>query len=183
MPAFIVIGDQTDHGGVVIEATGVTETHGRRIARVGDRVQCPKKGHGTTVIVSGDYTMYIDGKPVAYHGCKTSCGATLIASQAVTTVEFGSSSSKSSNSRSASGSGAAASAATVLGNHATASADQRFLLTDKETGQPIANRLYCLTFRGQKISGRTNAKGETESVAGDVGEKVEIEVFPEGAED
>lgn len=85
---FIVIGDQTDHGGVVIEASGVTETHGKRIARVGDKVTCPKKGHGgTTIIASGDATMIIDGKPAARHGDKTACGATLIASQSVTSDE------------------------------------------------------------------------------------------------
>jgi hypothetical protein len=33
--------------------------------------------------------MVIDGKAVAYHGCKTSCGATLISSQLVTTVDAG----------------------------------------------------------------------------------------------
>jgi uncharacterized Zn-binding protein involved in type VI secretion len=81
---FIVLGDQTDHGGQVIEATGVSDTHGKRLARVGDKVSCPKKGHGhTTVIVSGDPTMIIDGQPAARHGDKCACGATLIASQGV----------------------------------------------------------------------------------------------------
>jgi uncharacterized Zn-binding protein involved in type VI secretion len=89
MPAMIVLGDKTDHGGEVIEASGVTDTHGKRIARVGDKVACPKKGHSNAVIVTGDPTMVIDGQPVAYHGCKTSCGATLISSQAVSTVSFG----------------------------------------------------------------------------------------------
>src|SRR5882724_8121482 len=89
MPAFIILGDKTDHGGEVIEASGVTDTHGRRIARVGDKVSCPKKGHGTTVITTGDSTMIIDGKAAAYHLCSTSCGAKLIASQSVSTVEFG----------------------------------------------------------------------------------------------
>jgi uncharacterized Zn-binding protein involved in type VI secretion len=85
----IVLGDQTDHGGQVVEASGVTDTHGRRIARVGDRVTCPKKGHGTNEIVTGDPSFVMDGKAVAYHGCKTACGATLISSQAVTTIDFG----------------------------------------------------------------------------------------------
>jgi uncharacterized Zn-binding protein involved in type VI secretion len=89
MPALIVLGDKTDHGGEVIEASGVTDTYGKRIARVGDKVQCPKKGHGTTTIVEGDLTFLIDGQGAAYHGCKTSCGAILISSQSVTTVEFG----------------------------------------------------------------------------------------------
>lgn len=85
---FIVVGDKTDHGGVVIEGAPTTDTSGRQIARVGDQVTCPKKGHGrTTVIVSGDPTCIIDGQPAARHGDKTACGATLIASQAVTTTE------------------------------------------------------------------------------------------------
>jgi uncharacterized Zn-binding protein involved in type VI secretion len=83
---FIVLGDSTSHGGKVIEASGVTDTHGKRIARVGDKVTCPKKGHGkTTVIATGDPTMIIDGQPAARHGDKTACGATLIASQGVST--------------------------------------------------------------------------------------------------
>ena len=60
---------------------------GKRIARVGDKVTCPKKGHGgTTVIVSGDPTMVIDGKPAARHGDKCACGATLLSAQAVSTA-------------------------------------------------------------------------------------------------
>jgi uncharacterized Zn-binding protein involved in type VI secretion len=89
MPALIVLGDKTDHGGEVIEASGVTDTHGRYIARIGDKVQCPKKGHGTTEIVEGDLTFVIDGKGAAYHGCRTSCGAILISSQSLMAVEFG----------------------------------------------------------------------------------------------
>lgn len=83
---FIVVGDKTSHGGVVIEGASATDTSGQRIARVGDKVTCPKKGHGkTTVIASGDPTCIIDGQPAARHGDMTACGATLIASQVVTT--------------------------------------------------------------------------------------------------
>ena len=82
---FIVLGDKTDHGGQVVEASAATDTGGKRIARVGDKVTCPKRGHGPTTIVTGDPTMLIDGKPAARHGDKTACGATLIASQAVST--------------------------------------------------------------------------------------------------
>jgi uncharacterized Zn-binding protein involved in type VI secretion len=62
---FIVLGDQTDHGGVVIEVSQMSDTHGKGIARVGDKVTCPRPGHGTTVIVTGDPTMIIDGQPAA----------------------------------------------------------------------------------------------------------------------
>jgi uncharacterized Zn-binding protein involved in type VI secretion len=85
---FIVIGDQTNHGGVVVEASGVTDTNGKRIARVGDKVTCPKKGHGgTTVIATGDPTMIIDGQPAARHGDLTACGAMLVSTQGETTDE------------------------------------------------------------------------------------------------
>ena len=89
MRPFIVIGDQTDHGGVVIGSTMTTDTHGKRLARVGDQVTCPKKGHGTTVIVTGDPTMIVDGAPVARHGDKCACGATLISSQVVSRIGDG----------------------------------------------------------------------------------------------
>jgi uncharacterized Zn-binding protein involved in type VI secretion len=80
----IVVGDKTSHGGVVLEASGQSMTGNVRIARVGDKVSCPKKGHGPCTIVSGDATLIIDGKPAARHGDTTSCGAVLIASQSPT---------------------------------------------------------------------------------------------------
>lgn len=83
---FITLGDATSHGGQVIEASAVTDAGGRRIARVGDKVKCPRHGrHGITVIVSGDPTMLIDGRPAAREGDLTDCGAALVASQKVTT--------------------------------------------------------------------------------------------------
>jgi uncharacterized Zn-binding protein involved in type VI secretion len=83
---FILIGDKTSHGGVVIEGAPSSDAGGIRIARIGDKVTCPKRGHGDpTVIVSGDPTCIIEGKPAARHGDKTACGATLIASQTTTT--------------------------------------------------------------------------------------------------
>ena len=83
---FIVLGDKTDHGGVVIEGSAASDAAGKPIARVGDKVTCPRSGHGgTTVIASGDPTCLIDGQPAARHGDKTACGATLLASQVPTT--------------------------------------------------------------------------------------------------
>lgn len=77
---FIVLGDKTDHGGVVITASVETDIDGKKVARVGDKVSCPKC-KGVFPIVSGDSTIIIDGQPVARHGDKTACGATLIAGQ------------------------------------------------------------------------------------------------------
>lgn len=83
--SFVLLGDKTDHGGTVITASGNMQTGGRHIACVGDKVKCPRHGDDET-IVSGDASLLIDGKPVARHGDKTSCGATLIASQSATLV-------------------------------------------------------------------------------------------------
>lgn len=83
---FILIGDKTDHGGTVISASETSHCEGRGIARIGDQVTCPHKGHGrVTTIATGDPTAIIDGHPAARHGDKTACGATLIASQSLST--------------------------------------------------------------------------------------------------
>lgn len=58
---------------------------GKRVARVGDLVKCPKKRHGVNPIITGDHSLIVDGKPVARHGDKTACGCSLIASQHNTT--------------------------------------------------------------------------------------------------
>lgn len=84
MRPFIVIGDKTSHGGTVCGAAPTTSTGNKQIARIGDRVTCPKPGHGNEVIVTGDPTVVIEGKPCARHGDKTSCGASLIAGQTAT---------------------------------------------------------------------------------------------------
>lgn len=78
----IVVGDKTDHGGVVLTGSTTTRIDGKPVACVGDMVSCPKKGHGgTTVIVTGSAGMDVDGRRAARHGDKTACGATLLSSQ------------------------------------------------------------------------------------------------------
>lgn len=78
----IVLGDKTDHGGVVLAGSVVTLVDGKPVACVGDPVSCPRRGHGgTTVIATGSPSMVIDGRMVARHGDKTACGATLLSSQ------------------------------------------------------------------------------------------------------
>lgn len=79
---FIVLGDRTSHGGTVVAGATTATTHGKQIARVGDKVTCPQCGNNT--IATGDDTMIVLGQPVARHGDKTACGATLISSQTPT---------------------------------------------------------------------------------------------------
>lgn len=78
MPAPIRLGDATSHGGKVTSAAEQTDVMGKPLARIGDTCSCPMAGHAKCVIIEGDPHWTIDGKAVALHGHKVSCGATLI---------------------------------------------------------------------------------------------------------
>lgn len=84
---FIVIGDKTSHGGIVVGGAPTASTLNKQIARVGDKVTCPKCGENT--IATGDNTMIVMGQPVARQGDKTVCGATLISTQSVSSTGGG----------------------------------------------------------------------------------------------
>lgn len=78
---FIVLGDRTNHGGVVITASENTFTDERRVARIGDLVSCPIPGHGINPIVTASPYVEIDGRQVARHHDLSACGSLLLASQ------------------------------------------------------------------------------------------------------
>lgn len=80
MKGVIRHGDLTTHGGKVIAASGTSLVHGIPVARQGDACICPIKGHVSCVIAEGDPMVLDGGKPVAFQGHKTSCGAALICS-------------------------------------------------------------------------------------------------------
>ena len=83
MRKIIRLGDRTTHGGRVVSCKAEHfKVNGRPAACVGDKCLCPMPGHGTCTIIEGDSRHTIDGRPVAYEGHKTSCGATLLASDA-----------------------------------------------------------------------------------------------------
>lgn len=172
---FIVIGDKTDHGGEVVEAAGTTDTHGKRIARVGDRVTCPKRNHGPTTIVSGDPTMIIDGKPAARHGDKCACGATLIASQMVsTTGGTGGGGNSPSPRPSSARDGASSPPANQQETHAF---DQHFVVRDRATGKPLANIPYRISLtNGHSITGKTDSGGLTSKIGADMPLTATLEV-------
>lgn len=166
---FIVFGDQTDHGGVVVEASVMTDTHGKGIARVGDQVTCPKRGHGTTVIVTGDPTMIIDGKPAARHGDKCACGATLISSQFVSTVGDGASpGTQASTSRQAQTSSVAAGVFSAYVEHPSNSTDpegdlEYFFVAERDDGRPLPLAYRIDGDEGKLHEGRLGHNGETKA--------------------
>lgn len=173
--AFIVLGDRTSHGGTVVGASGSTDTHGQRIARIGDLVSCPKKGcRGLFPIVQGDASMLIDGAAAAYHGCKTACGATLIASQSVSTTQPSGGAAAGVQEASAPASVLAArGAAAISGTRAARYQDEpldesgkrfrgRFQVLDLATGQPVAGQAVRVrSTGGHHIAHSTDAEGYT----------------------
>lgn len=94
------------------------------------------------------------GKGVALAGMKTSCGATLIATQFVSTVEVSSPLSKGGTSAEPTKTSVnSTSGSQPLSSNATAQAsanvdqefDQFFLVQDESTGEAIANAPYQIT--------------------------------------
>ncbi|WP_209722506.1 PAAR domain-containing protein [Duganella sp. 1411] len=81
MADVIRVGDATSHGGKVLSSSvEYFVVGGKPVVVVGDKCMCPVNGHQNCTVVSGSATHSISGKAVAYHGDKTSCGATLISS-------------------------------------------------------------------------------------------------------
>lgn len=81
MPSPIRLGDSTSHGGSVTSVAATqTDVMGKPLACVDDPCSCPKPGHSNCKIIEGDPKWTINGKAVALHGHKVSCGATLISS-------------------------------------------------------------------------------------------------------
>lgn len=172
----ILVGDKTDHGGTVISGAPGSDAGGKAIARVGDKVTCPHKGHGgTTTIVSGDPTLMIDGMPAAREGDKTACGATLIAGQRVTTDGNGGGSGSNSNAEATARAAGAASS-----SNSDNSYDQHFLVTNEATGEPLVDYPYVITLAsGARIEGRTDRDGLTDKVSSAEAETATLEVYEE----
>ncbi len=80
MLEIVRIGDKTTHGGIVLTGSATMKFGGIGVARKGDKVLCPKEGHGITTIVEGNPNYLDQGVPVAFHGHKCGCGCTLISS-------------------------------------------------------------------------------------------------------
>ncbi|CAG9258350.1 conserved hypothetical protein [Burkholderia diffusa] len=77
---FVLLGDDTDHGGKVITASKTMKFNGRFVARKGDEVSCPRHDIKPNLIIDGDEMMTDDGVPVARHGYRAMCGCHLISS-------------------------------------------------------------------------------------------------------
>ena len=70
------LGDATDHGGKIIQATDDLTHMGRRVALDGHLAECPKCGGTFPIKATGERTHR--GVRVALLGDRTECGATPI---------------------------------------------------------------------------------------------------------
>ncbi|WP_205169222.1 PAAR domain-containing protein [Burkholderia sp. LMG 13014] len=149
--AFIREGDTTSHGGRVLACTSTNIVFGKPLALEGDMVSCPKCGGVYPIVAVRVRSMTFGDRAVATDGDKTACGATLIASQSMATVEP------------TSGTGAPVGG----GKNVVAQNDGpnrgRFQVFDDNTRSPIANHPYTVTSAdGQTIHGMTDANGHTD---------------------
>ena len=144
--------------------------HGKPAAGVGHRVHCPKCS-GSPIIVEGAMNASMMGISIAVEGMKTSCGATLIASQITDTIEVGSGS--------VSGGSAASTVAFAAGAAVVADAtrdassaiastavdvafDDHYVLVDATTGEILARAEYAIVrASGQVEHGVSDAEGKT----------------------
>ncbi|EAA1959733.1 PAAR domain-containing protein [Escherichia coli] len=80
MKGIVVLGDKTTHGGQVISVSSSMVINGKKVALVGDKINCPVKGHGINTIIEGSFDWISDGKQVVVNGCRCECGCVVISS-------------------------------------------------------------------------------------------------------
>lgn len=162
----IVVGDRTSHGGVVITGSPFSDINGKGIARIGDKVTCPKKGHGgVTTIVTGDVTDIIDGQPVARHGDKTACGAMLISSQMLVYTDDGGGGAFGAGASAGAIGGSAQNSLVAASDKAQEPFNDEFQLVDERTGEPLANFEYAIhRADGTIVYGMTDSSGFVQKV-------------------
>lgn len=147
----IRIDDKTDHGGHVISVSSGTVVMGKEAALADDMTYCPRCKGQFTIKPDGKGAKH-QGRPYAYHGDLTECGAHLISSL---------------------GSGGSAGSATDKAERgqeeesvSDAAFDDRFMLLNDDTGEPAAFTEYALERENGTVEhGITNSQGETHLVS------------------
>jgi uncharacterized Zn-binding protein involved in type VI secretion len=75
VPGIARLNDEISHGGHITGASQAVRADGRRVARLGDTVQCDR--HGAQTITGASPDVRADGRRVARLGDVISCGATI----------------------------------------------------------------------------------------------------------
>lgn len=176
---FIVLGDRTSHGGAVISADPTWTIDNQPVARVGDKVSCPRCKR-TSTIVTSRFPMMIDmGQPATFDQDRTDCGALLYSRH---NGHAGHNDGQGDTTAASAASPAAASAVAAEESYAPRKAprfEEHFALRDSASGEPLKGWLYSvITADGQQIEGETDQQGRTQVVWTDSPEPVQITARP-----
>jgi len=164
----IRLGDYTSHGGQVVSATGMQDVYGKPQAVVGDQCTCPIPGHGPCVIAEGAPEITFNGKPTAWQGHRTSCGATLISSLAAVFRD------PCSGAEGNLGRGEEAASAASQAAQQAKQYDEQFVLKDA-SGTPMPDTYYTVKMpTGELRQGVTDADGKTERIVTDGAQPLDV---------
>ncbi|MFI8012091.1 PAAR domain-containing protein [Acinetobacter sp. ABJ_C4_1] len=167
MKPAIVIGNVTDHGGMVSTGDNTYLIDGKAAHLEGMTHFCPKCKVTVTALSSSPLVV-INGRSIIVAGDKASCGATFLPSQSLWVR----------NQDSSSGSGSSSTNNSFVQNTEKENS-VIFQFNDPKTGKPLPDFPYELTLpTGEKIQGKTNNAGKTElTVTGVKPEQVKIETL------
>jgi uncharacterized Zn-binding protein involved in type VI secretion len=167
MKPAIVIGNVTDHGGIVSTGDSTYLIDGKAAHVEGMTHFCPKCKVTVTALSSSPLVV-INGRAIIVAGDKASCGATFLPSQSLWVRDQGSSG----------GSGSSATNDSFVQNTEKENSVV-FQFNDPKSGKPLTDFPYELTLpTGEKIQGKTNRAGKTElAVTGVKPEQVKIETL------
>lgn len=160
----IVLGDTTSHGGKVITADASYTVDGIPIARIGDKVACPRCKRVSTIITSRFPSITMGGKPATFDQDTTDCGAILYSRNNGHAGRADRSGGGSSSGTSGSGNSLSSTQAAYLSQSQQPEGYKgRFILVNRETGQPIKGQTYEVRSEsGKTVAGTTDDEGFTE---------------------
>jgi len=145
---------------------------GKPAARLTDPTACPLPGHGVNPIAAGSPDVLFDGLPAARQGDPSACGGAMTGNLSGTVFINGR------NAATVGSIGAhgnvviSGSGTVIIGDshtpapfeaptplHFAKTFAQSFVITDSQTGQPLANREYIVLVDGYRRTGVTDSSG------------------------
>lgn len=152
--------------------------------RLGDRINCPRKGHGTNPIQSGSPDVFFDGMPAARVGDKTACGDTI--AEGISDVLINGMPAAFLGCATAHGGIIVSGSSDIFIGTAevaitTIQVEQiehdQFLIFEDQDGQLLDNIPYRLTDpRGSVIDGATGSDGKTEIIEGTESQMLDCDI-------
>lgn len=168
---------------------------GKPAARVSDPTACPLPGHGTNPIAAGSGDVFFDGLAAARQGDASACGGAMSGGLATTVLINGKAAATVDSVGTHGNKVTAGSGTVIIGNShspvpfvAPLPVDikwpftEHFVVTDPETGQPVADRAYTIrTDSGKEITGVTDSAGKTSVVGSSIAEGVTLLLEPQSS--